>query len=212
MNNLSPIQKPRRGRPPKVNHGDSDTRARLIRSGVETLTESSFVSAGIEGILKKVGVPKGSFYHYFKNKEEFGLAVINEYDAYFARKLDTYLLDQETKPLQRLANFVENTKKSIKKYDYKRGCLVGNLGQEVGLLPESFRQRLQAIFSSWQARVCQCLVEAQKTGDLSADANCEALAEYFWIGWEGAVTRAKLMEKVAPLELYFQGFISGLPR
>ena len=28
------------------------------------------------------------------------------------------------------------------KYHFKRGCLVGNLGQEVAILPESFRQAL----------------------------------------------------------------------
>ncbi len=212
MPTISSIQTPRRGRPPKISSNGDNTRAMLIRSGVETLTENSFVSAGIDGILKKVGVPKGSFYHYFKNKEDFGLAVIDEYATYFAEKLDSHLLDRKKSPLKRLESFVNSTKKSMQKYDYKRGCLVGNLGQEIGLLPDSFRESLQDIFLNWQQRVCQCLKEAQAEGELSANANCKQLAEFFWIGWEGAVMRAKLMQSAEPLGLYFRGFISGLPK
>ncbi len=212
MPTIASINKPRRGRPPKVSPAGDNTRAILIRSGVEALTENSFVSAGIEGILKKVGVPKGSFYHYFKNKEDFGLAVIDEYAKYFAEKLDSHLLDQQKSPLKRLESFVNSTEKSIKKYNYKRGCLVGNLGQEIGLLPDSFRESLQGIFLNWQQRVCTCLEEAQIEGELSRDANCKQLAEFFWIGWEGAVMRAKLMQSADPLSLYFHGFITALPK
>ena len=88
------MTKPRRGRPPKNTRDNSDTKAELIRSGLEQLTENGFASSGIDPILKKVGVPKGSFYHYFASKEAFGLAVIESYANYFAKKLDSCLLDQ----------------------------------------------------------------------------------------------------------------------
>lgn len=202
---------PRRGRPPKHHKTDVDTRMLLIRSGVEVLTESSFASAGIDGILKKVGVPKGSFYYYFKNKEAFGLAVIDEYARYFDEKLQSHLLSQDLPPLKRLESFVHSADAGMKKYHYKRGCLVGNLGQEIGLLPDSFRQELQDIFSQWQQRVADCLIEAQQAGDLLPTTDCQQLAEYFWLGWEGAVMRAKLIENGEPLRLYFQGFMAGLP-
>ncbi len=202
---------PRRGRPPKQPREDQDTRALLIRTGVETLTESSFAATGIDGILKKVGVPKGSFYYYFKSKEDFGLAVIEHYALYFDNKLKSHLVDSTLPALERLANFVEDAASGMRKHHYKRGCLVGNLGQEVGLLPASFREQLQAIFVQWQSRVTSCLLEAQESGDIALQADCDWLAEYFWLGWEGAVMRAKLIESDKPLHHYFQGFIAGLP-
>lgn len=201
---------PRRGRPPKIARENSDTRALLIRSGVEVLTESGFAAAGIDGILKKVGVPKGSFYHYFKSKEDFGHAVIDNYASYFAAKLDKYLLDESIAPLQRIVKFADEAKQGLIRFEFKRGCLVGNLGQEVTILPESYRLILQDIFAVWQAKMEVCLYAAKQQGDIKANINCMQQAEYFWIGWEGAVMRARLLQSTQPLDLYIATFITSI--
>ncbi|MCJ8350259.1 TetR/AcrR family transcriptional regulator [Moritella sp.] len=202
--------KPRRGRPPKIARENSDTRALLIRSGVEVLTESGFAAAGIDSILKKVGVPKGSFYHYFKSKEDFGQAVIDNYASYFAAKLDKYLLDESIAPLQRIVKFADGAKRGIVKFEFKRGCLVGNLGQEVAILPDSYRLILQNIFAVWQTKMQACLETAQQQGDIKQNINCIQQAEYFWTGWEGAVMRARLVQSVQPLDLYISTFIASI--
>ncbi|REL34996.1 TetR/AcrR family transcriptional regulator [Thalassotalea euphylliae] len=202
--------KPRRGRPPKVARDNQDTKAALIRSGLEQLTENGFASSGIDQILRKVGVPKGSFYHYFASKEAFGQAVIDSYATYFARKLDLYLLDETHPPLTRIANFVDDAKQGMQRYQFKRGCLVGNLGQEVDLLPLSYRQQLIDIFSQWQQKLEACLSAAQACGELATKHNCAQLAEDFWIGWEGAVSRAKLVQNAKPLDNYLAFFIARI--
>ena len=61
-------QKKSRGRPPKQIGGQHQTRTALLRAGVEVLTEKGFTATGIDEILRRVGVPKGSFYHYFGSK------------------------------------------------------------------------------------------------------------------------------------------------
>jgi TetR/AcrR family transcriptional repressor of nem operon len=38
------------------------------------------------------------------------------------------------------------------------------------------------------------------------------MAEFFWIGWEGAVMRARLVKNGAPLDTFIAGFVAGLPR
>ncbi|WP_298939682.1 TetR/AcrR family transcriptional regulator [uncultured Psychromonas sp.] len=204
--------KPRRGRPLKNAQENRDTKAELIRSGLEQLTENGFASSGIDPILKRVGVPKGSFYHYFPSKEAFGLAVIESYANYFANKLDTYLLDVNTPPLIRIKNFANNAKTGLERHHFKRGCLIGNLGQEVDLLPESFRPVLINVFMEWQNRIADCLEIAKANHDLSQSTDCKKLAECFWIGWEGAVSRTRLVKSIAPLDNYFDNFIASLPR
>ncbi|MBB1381587.1 TetR/AcrR family transcriptional regulator [Shewanella sp. SG44-2] len=204
--------KPRRGRPPKVSRDNPDTRAELIRSGLEQLTEQGFASSGIEPILKKVGVPKGSFYHYFASKEAFGQAVLQNYAEYFLHKLEIHLLDEAYLPLTRIRHFVEDAKAGMIRYQFKRGCLVGNLGQEVGVLPESFRPLIIEIFLSWQACLARCLKAAQSLGQIAETADCDALAESFWVGWEGAVSRAKLVQDERPLDNYYDHFMAALPK
>jgi len=199
----------RRGRPPKVARSFDDTREALLHCGMEVLTEQGFAATGIDAVLKRVCVPKGSFYHYFDSKEAFVQAVLQRYAAYFARKLDRWLLDDNVPPLQRLGNFVEDAKESMAKHQFRRGCLVGNLGQEVTALPASFRQALEHVLLDWQQRLASCLTQAVSAGQLSPNSDCDALAAFFWIGWEGAVLRAKLVQNGQPLDTFANGFLAG---
>lgn len=200
----------RRGRPPKRADSPFATRELLLRAGVEALTEKGFSATGIDEILRRVGVPKGSFYHYFDSKEAFGAALIDSYGAYFARKLERFLADQSRAPLDRLHAFIANARAGMARYDYQRGCLIGNLGQEMGSLPESYRGQLGGVFSDWQARVARCLLAAQEAGEISSAADCQDLAAFFWIGWEGAVLRAKLERTPEALDIFSHGFFAGV--
>lgn len=184
----------------------SSTRNQLLRAGVAILTEKGFSTVGIEEILSSASVPKGSFYHYFDSKDAFGLALIDAYADYFAGKLDRCFETQDRSPLQRLAGFIADARAGMARYDFRRGCLVGNLGQEMGVLPEVFRQRISAVFADWEARTARCLRAAQEGGQLPQAANCDQLATFFWIGWEGAVLRAKLERNAGPLDAFADGF------
>jgi len=200
------------GRPPKRIEDRLETREALIRCGTEVLTEKGFTATGLDEVLTRIGVPKGSFYHYFESKEAFGLEVVDHYAGYFARKLDRWFLDDSRPPLARLAAFVEDAKAGMARHGFRRGCLIGNLGQEMSALPEAYRERLEAVFQDWQARLAKCLELARSQGEIAADSDCDRLSAFFWIGWEGAVLRARLMRSAAALDIFAQGFIGGLPK
>jgi len=188
------------------------TRGVLIRCGMEILTEQGFTATSLDAVLKRATVPKGSFYYYFDSKAAFGREVLKAYDAFFCRKIDRALTNEARSPLQRLCDFVEDAKAGMAKYRYARGCLVGNLGQEVQALPDGYRAQLNGILQGWQARLADCLKLSVVAGEIGRQADCEALAEYFWIGWEGAVMRARLMRSGHPLDTFIAGFVKGLPR
>jgi TetR/AcrR family transcriptional regulator, transcriptional repressor for nem operon len=206
------LPKRRRGRPPKDAAGYNETRDALLRAGLEVLTEKGFAATGIDEILRRVAVPKGSFYHYFPSKDAFGIQLIECYAEYFARKLDRILTVESLSPLQRLRAFMADARDGMARHDFKRGCLVGNLGQEMGALPAHFREKITAVFADWQQRVGQCLLAARDAGEISPALDCERLACVFWIGWEGAVLRAKLERSPEPLEAFGEFFIAGITR
>lgn len=210
---LSNVSVPaRRGRPPRSERALQDTREVLLRAGIELLTTQGYAATGIEAVLSRVKMPKGSFYHYFGSKSAFGLAVLDAYDAYFLRKLDRHLQADGVPALQRLQRFIEDAQDGMERFDFQRGCLVGNLGQEVATLPADFRARLDAVLLGWQQRVADCLRLAQAEGVLAGHADADALAAFFWIGWEGAVLRARLAYSVAPMQVFAHGYFAGLPR
>jgi len=198
-------QKPRRGRPPIAPEA-SATRQRLIRVGLEHLTEKGYSAVGVDEILNSAGVPKGSFYHYFSSKADFGLALVAAYDSYFIELLNRDFLQPARAPLDRLRDFTIRAEENMARHGFRRGCLVGNLGQEMGSLPEDFRIELIKVLEGWQARTAEILSQAQTEGTLGSGHDPDALAETFWIGWEGAVLRAKLELRRDPLRRFAAAF------
>jgi AcrR family transcriptional regulator len=65
-----------------------NTRDKLIGVSVELIMLKGFNNTGIAEILSKAGVPKGSFYYYFKSKEDLGLAVIDHYGKLLSSGLE----------------------------------------------------------------------------------------------------------------------------
>lgn len=199
-----------RGRPRKDLVEYEECRERLVRAGVELLTKKGFVSTGLDEIVKKAGVPKGSFYAYFESKETFGLVLIDRYAQYFNSKLDKCYLNPARSPLERISDFMTEACGNLARFDFLRGCLVGNLGQEMAVLPDAYRQKLIDVLCVWQTKTETCLLVAQKLGDISLDINCAKKAEVFWIGWEGAILRAKLERRAGPIDAYAEDFLISL--
>lgn len=210
MSEMPPPVPRRRGRPPREAARLADARARLLRAGIALLTEKGFGAVGIEEVLASVGVPKGSFYHYFASKTDFGLALIDAYADYFARRLDRCFGAPGRPPLDGLKAFVADAREGMARHGFRRGCLVGNLGQEMGALPEPFRARLIAVLHDWEARTAACLLAAREAGEIAPQSDCARLATFFWVGWEGAVLRAKLERSPEPLDQFAAGFFALL--
>ncbi|OOY24108.1 TetR family transcriptional regulator [Thioclava sediminum] len=196
----------RRGRPRRKPE-DQDARKALIQAGLAQLTERGYASVALEEITAAAGVTKGSFYHYFPTKAAFGAALIDAYGAYFEDKLRRAFDRADLTPLARLTAFTEEAEAGMARFDFRRGCLIGNLGQEMGSLPEEFRTRLIAVFERWQSLTATCLRDAQAVGEIGPDHDADALAELFWTGWEGAVLRTKLQRNPEPLRRFTDGFL-----
>jgi len=177
----------------------NETRASIIKIGTNRISRNGFNATGIDALLKEVGVPKGSFYHYFKSKEEFGMAVINQFAERYDQRLDTFLGDEEITPLTRIRNLLESSLTRLEQNRCSKGCLIGNLGQEMADQNELFRTRLEEIFSSWRERYAGCLREARQNGDLSPELDPDVMAGFILSGWEGAILQAKVMKSTRPL-------------
>jgi len=205
------VIKAKRGRPAKNKLDYGNAKEALLRSGVELLTEKGFNSTGLDEILKRVNVPKGSFYHYFKNKEAFGIDIIDYYSDYFVKKLKRHLIDSELPALESLQSFMEGAMQGMDRFDYKRGCLIGNMAQELGSSNENYRAKLESVFIIWQRHIENTLDQAKREGALSKNVDSAQLANFFWIGWEGAVMHSKLTQNKQPMELFAKQFFALLP-
>lgn len=175
------------------------TKQRLLDAGLAMLLEHGYNDLGIQALLAATGTPKGSFYHHFKDKEDFALQVIDRYVEKVHAGLDACLGDGSRPPLQRVRRFFELTQQSYRREGYM-GCLLGGLGQELAGVSDVFRQKIETCFSGIAARIAACLEEARVRGELPAASNPRRMASLLVDCWEGAALRSRLRGNAAPLK------------
>jgi TetR/AcrR family transcriptional regulator, transcriptional repressor for nem operon len=175
------------------------TKQRLLEAGLSMLLERGYNHLGIQALLEATGVPKGSFYHHFKSKEDFALQVIDAYMVEVHAGLDACLGDEGCPPLQRVRNFFEATREKYRGEGYL-GCLLGGVGQELSGVSEVFRKKIDWCLAQIGERVAHCLAQAQTRGELPSGADPERLAELLIDCWEGAALRTRLRRDPAPLQ------------
>lgn len=159
-----------------------ETKQLLIQVGTEVIGSQGFNPTGLNTILKTASVPKGSFYYYFASKEDFGLAIIDEFAIAYAEKIAGFLTNENNSPLQRIRDYLENGLQNIQDRKCKRGCLIGTLGQELSSQNETFRTRLDQVFEGWKQQFNQCLHQAVVCGELAETTNIEQLSSLFCRG------------------------------
>jgi TetR/AcrR family transcriptional regulator, transcriptional repressor for nem operon len=180
----------------------AETRSKLVQIGTEILSEKGFDTTTIDEVLQRASVPKGSFYYYFPSKADFGLAVIDNYAFLWEQKLTRLLRDPNVRPLQRVRNYIVEAARGLETHEFRRGCLIGNMGQELGGLDDVFRERILAVLNSWTGFLAECLRQGQDAGEIRADLNVRQIASFFWFSWEGAILKAKLERSTLPLDQF----------
>jgi TetR/AcrR family transcriptional regulator, transcriptional repressor for nem operon len=180
------------------------------------LLQLGYNDLGIQAVLEATGTPKGSFYHHFRDKEDFALQVIDEYMREVHAGLEACLCDDAFPPVDRVRRFFEMSEEKYRQEGYM-GCLLGGLGQELSGASEVFRHRIEECFSVIAGRIAGCLEIARSNGEIPADADTHRLATLLVDCWEGAALRSRLRRNGAPLmemlDFYFESVISaGAPR
>jgi TetR/AcrR family transcriptional regulator, transcriptional repressor for nem operon len=175
------------------------TKQRLLDAGLVMLLEHGYNDLGVQALLAATATPKGSFYHHFKDKEDFALQVVDQYVRQVHAGLDVCLGDGSRPPLARVRRFFELVQQSYRREGYM-GCLLGGLGQELSGVNDLFRRKIEACFSGIAARLAVCLEEARVRGDIPAGSDPPRLASVLVDCWEGAALRSRLRGSAAPLE------------
>ena len=174
------------------------------------LLEHGYHDLGVQALLEATGTPKGSFYHHFKDKEDFALQVIDQYMRHVHAGLDACLGDKSRPPLKRVRRFFELTLQNYRREGYL-GCLLGGLGQELSGVSELFRRKIEGCFSEIAKRIAACLQEALARGEIPAESNTRRMASLLVDCWEGAALRSRLRGNAAPLitmlDFYFQSAV-----
>jgi TetR/AcrR family transcriptional repressor of nem operon len=180
----------------------STTREHILSCGGRIIHHKGFTATGLQEILQVAEVPKGSFYFYFKSKEEFGLALVDYYQAWFAEQVRPILKDETRPPLDRLAGFFLWFQRYFEHEGFIKGCPIGNLTQELGDVNPAFREKLKASLDGLISFIARLLQEAKDQGHLSARLEPETTARFIISAWQGSLIRMKAVAGPEPLETF----------
>lgn len=186
------------------------TKPLLLDHGLRLMLERGYHNTGIQDVLAAAGVPKGSFYHHFKNKEDFGLQVVGQYADDGYAEIDRVLSHKGQPPLARLQRLFESFRALNEQRFCRDGCLLGNLGQEMADINELFRECVKSHFDRWTARIARCLDEAVVSGDLSTEVDTNMLAGTLLDAYEGALLRMKVVKSTAPLKAFIDVYFETM--
>lgn len=187
-----------------------ETKQRIIEAGAELIHLRGYNNTGLKDILKAAGVPKGSFYFYFENKEAFGIEIIDYYSNMFRENHKATLRDESRSPLERFRAFFDVSHKYFESHGFTRGCPIGNLAQEMGDLSEPFREKLNQAMNGLTSAFMYILKEAQKADEIPADLNVRETAIFIVGAFHGAILRMKVTKTAEPLELCYKFVFDNL--
>ena len=77
-------------------------------------------------------------------------------------------------------------------------------------LPKAPPGPLEGVLVSWEKRVAKCLSESIEIGELAPGQDPQALSRFFWVGWEGAILRSKLMRSLEPIDQFTSIFFRSV--
>mgnify|MGYP002040193892 FL=1 len=135
----------------------SETRTSILQAGQRLMAGKGFSAVGLNEILSDIGVPKGSFYHYFASKEAFGEALLDRYFDDYLAELDETLRKPGLNMAQRLMNYWQNWQDTQSFLDCQGKCLAVKLGAEVADLSESMRLALKQGTSGITSRLARAI-------------------------------------------------------
>jgi TetR/AcrR family transcriptional regulator, transcriptional repressor for nem operon len=179
-----------------------NTRDKILEHAARIMQAKGFNNTGIQEILQSAGVPKGSFYFYFRSKDELGLALIDYYAALSTAAREALLKRDEGGPLERLKFFFESRRHFLEQQDVRAGCPIGNLTQEMGIINEAFRTKLRAVFDQIRSSIAECLKQAQELQEIAPGFDPVLTADFILNSWEGALLRMKAEANTEPLVLF----------
>lgn len=172
--------------------------------------EFGYHGTGLQQVLNRISVPKGSFYNYFASKEDFAVAAIQRYAECFAGKQERALANAPD-PVSGLRSFFKQLMKEFEEGGFVGGCLITNLGAELEG-SDACREVLQDSLLAWRNSVRDALREGQELGLVRDDVSARDLADLFVDAWEGAVVRMKIERSLTPLRKCVKQMLDGFFR
>ncbi len=173
----------------------------ILDAGLKVMATRGYNGTSIQDIVSAADVPKGSFYTYFKSKEDFALEALEKVAEERIRHNRRLLGDRSITPLERLKRYFQENIGGCEE-NLNGGCFLGNMCQEMAESSEVIRLKVRQMLRNNTQAIEDLLEEARLDGKLATQLPLQIIAEFMFNAWEGTLMRMKASKCREPLDAF----------
>jgi TetR/AcrR family transcriptional regulator, transcriptional repressor for nem operon len=184
------------------------TKERILDAAEAIMLKKGFHAVGLSEILAAVKVPKGSFYHHFSSKEQFGVELINHYVGKHLERLSRFFGSRDASAMDKFAEYWAYIIGRMTEAECQQCCLLVKMALEVANFSEPMRAAFAAGMQASRSVYERAIREGQGDGSIRKQADALQMSAIIQMVWQGALQRMLVDRSVAPLRTAAQ-FLRG---
>ncbi|MCH8277104.1 MAG: TetR family transcriptional regulator C-terminal domain-containing protein [Bacteroidetes bacterium] len=160
-------------------------------------------ATGVQEIADAAGIPKGSFYNYFENKEQYAIDLMECYCQEGCDHMDSIFAMKELTPLARISLMFDTMIEHFTREEkFTKGSFIGNISQEMGDVSKPLSIAAEDNYKKMVEHLKTVLQEAREAGEIKESLDIDKVANVILNSKEGAMVRMKASKDSAPLWIF----------
>jgi len=184
----------------------ANTREMLLLSAGKLFQEVGYVRAGIHGIVAAVNAPKGTFYNYFRSKEDLASRLVDRQFEALRESLSRSTGHSASHQLKEHCSFLAVEPPMVEVAPLQ---LLATLAAEAPAIPVALTQRIARGTDIWITHVSDLISLAQIESGTPTAQDPKKLASLLVTCWYGAIVRRKSDPSLKLLDDFLPFFIRG---
>ncbi|WP_263601771.1 TetR/AcrR family transcriptional regulator [Chryseobacterium sp. PET-29] len=167
------------------------TRQFIIEKTASLFNTKGYTSTSLSDITATTGLTKGSIYGNFENKDQVALEVYKYNAGLLKQSMSRSFGDEFPSAMDKLNAFVAFYRKNWQSVFLNGGCPLMNAATEADDTFPLLKKQVTQSFTEWISKISEVIIEGQKSGELSANADSEEYASLFIMLIEGGILLSK---------------------
>ena len=171
------------------------TRTQIMDAAQELILSHGFAATSVDGLLERIGLTKGAFFHHFRSKDELAQALIERFAEQDAALLESTMERAERlarDPLQQVLVFVALLEELIAGAPSGNpGCLYASYAYEAGLFGERTHAVIREGMLRWRERIADKLRPAARHTPPRVAFDPDEAADMLLVVIEGAYVMSR---------------------
>ncbi len=168
-----------------------EAREKILDAAIGLIHARGFRDVSMEDVAEAAGLKKPNLFHYYPSKEHLGLAALERAIKVEHERVTEQFSRSAGDPIKVIESMFTRPAEAMRRSGCSKGCLLGNLAQELSDHDEKFRGRLNEHFDFWAGEIADLLERSRRGGYFRKDLKPREAAGAILSAFEGAMTLCK---------------------